>query len=369
MIEHKNIVKDIYKTNRDTYSCNLIAKKLIDKLYNNNSLSEEELNSLLMNLDDPSYLFFRARELTDKIFGRNIYIRGLLEISNYCTNNCAYCGIRKDNKKVKRYRLKEDEILDICTKGYNLGFRTFVLQGGEDPYYSGYRMVEVVEMLREKFPDCAITLSIGERDKKEYEKLINAGADRFLLRHETIYKEQYEKFHPNMSYENRIQCLNNLRLLGYQTGTGFLLGLPGQKLIGYVKDLLFIKELEPHMVGIGPFIPHKDTPLGLDKKGSVTDTLIMLSIIRLLLPNALMPSSTALNTLSGNGYINGLNVGANVIMLNLTPDEERANYTLYEGKTQMDVQSKDAINNLKSNLDNDGYVLDMSRGDHINMIN
>lgn len=344
-------------------SCEL----LIDKLYNEHSISENELTNLLTSLDNPNYLYNKARKLTDEKFGRKVYIRGLIEFTNYCSKNCNYCGIRRDNKKISRYRLKEDEILDICSKGYELGFRTFVLQGGEDPYYNDTKMISLVSKLRNTYPDCAITLSIGERPKEIYKRLIEAGANRFLLRHETIHKKQYESFHPNMNYENRIKCLNNLKEVGYQTGTGFLIGLPNQKTIDYVKDLMFIKKLEPEMVGIGPFIPHKDTPLGTYNKGSVEETLIMLSIIRLLLPEVLLPSTTALNTLSGNGYINGLNVGANVIMLNLTPDNVRKNYTLYEGKTHIDVQTKKSIENLTKDLNDNGYIIDMSRGDHNNM--
>ena len=337
--------------------------ELIDKIYNEGNATDEELRELLENLCNEDYLYEMARKKTKENFENKIYVRGLIEFTNYCSKNCKYCGIRKDNKNINRYRLSKEEILEICEKGYNLGFRTFVLQGGEDNYYKDEKMVEIVKVIRDKYLDCAITLSIGEREKSVYEKLRKAGANRFLLRHETIHNKYYEEYHENMNLENRLNCLKNLKEIGFQTGTGFLIGLPNQVITDYIDDLIFIKKLEPEMVGVGPFIPHKDTPLGNAKKGSPRDTMVMVSLIRLLLPNALLPSTSALNTLQG--FSNGVKAGANVIMLNLTPEDSRKNYTLYEGKTHIDVETKEAIEKLKKEVSSLGYDLDMTRGDHI----
>lgn len=341
-------------------------KALIDKLYEKNKLSRKELNTLLENInyEETDYLLKKARMLTDQIFGRDIYIRGLIEFTNYCFRNCKYCGIRKDNTRVQRYRLSEEEILDICKHSYKLGFRTFVLQGGEDYYYYDIRIIDLVRKIRSEFNDCAITLSIGEREKEIYRRLIDVGANRFLLRHETIHEEQYEKFHPDMDFEERINCIKTLKELRYQTGTGFLIGLPNQKMTDYVDDLLFIKELNPEMVGIGPFIPHQDTPLGKCNKGSVRITLIMLAIIRLLLPNVMLPSSTALNTLLEGSFFSGFNAGANVLMLNITTKEARENYNLYEGKEYVDINSDQTFEILREKLGTNGYILNLGRGDY-----
>jgi len=314
--------------------------------------------------DDASYLHERARSLTDKVFGRKIYIRGLIEFSNYCSRNCVYCGIRKDNKKVQRYRLSEEEILKVCSQAHDLGFRTFVLQGGEDYYYHNDKMVSLVKKMNELFPDTATTLSIGERDSKIYADLYKNGANRFLLRHETIDKTRYGKLHPGMSFDKRMECIQTLRKLNFQTGVGFIIGLPEQKITDYVDDLMFIKDFNPHMVGIGPFISHKDTPLGGAENGDVETTLIMLSIIRLLLPKVLLPSTTALNTLSKDGSYSGFNAGANVLMLNLTPSGAREKYNLYEGKTIVDISDGVGLNVLKEKIEKKGYILDMSRGDY-----
>ncbi|MFZ7121135.1 MAG: [FeFe] hydrogenase H-cluster radical SAM maturase HydE [Eubacteriaceae bacterium] len=341
-------------------------KELVEKLFSSNTLTRNEIEMLLGNLNTEieDYLFTKARLLTDKVFGRNIYIRGLLEFTNHCYRNCLYCGIRKNNTNVLRYRFYEDEILNICEKANVLGFKTFVLQGGEDPFYNDDKMEELVYRIRKLYPDIAITLSIGERDEAIYRRLKLSGANRFLLRHETINRSQYNSFHPGMSYDERIKCIKTLKKLGYQTGVGFLIGLPGQKLTDYVDDLMFIKDLNPEMVGIGPFIPHKDTPLNYFRRGSVKTTLVMLSIIRLLLPKALIPSSTALNTLSYDGCYSGFDAGANVLMLNITPAKERENYSLYEGKAEVDVVNSINLQELKNQMKNRGYILDMSMGDY-----
>jgi biotin synthase len=328
-------------------------------------ISRNELFYLLENIEDETYLLQRARQLTDQLFGRRIYVRGLIEFTNYCNKTCLYCGIRGANKQVERYRLSLEAILAVCQRSYAMGFRTFVLQGGEDAYYDNQKMVSIVKTLRENFKDCAITLSIGEKNQEAYQDLFNAGANRFLLRHETIHQTNYESLHPNMSYHNRINCLKTLKSIGYQTGTGFLIGLPNQVITDYVDDLLFMKQLNPEMVGIGPFIPHKDTPLGKEKKGSIRTTQIMLALIRLLLPNVLLPSTTAFNTLSEDGFISGFNAGANVFMLNITPDDVREKYTLYEGKSHIDIASETSQQILSKQLMSHHYQLDMSRGDYM----
>lgn len=272
------------------------SKELIDKLNNNHILEKEEYLYLIKNRDISSeYLFEKARNTRNKIYGKKIYIRGLIEFTNYCKNNCLYCGIRRDNKNAERYRLSKEDILYCTNMGYNLGFRTFVLQGGEDTYYSDEIMCDIVKNIKEKHPDCAITLSLGERSFDSYKKLKDAGADRYLLRHETATKSHYEKIHPkDMSFDNRIECLNNLKKIGYQVGAGFMVGSPFQTEENLAEELIFLKKLNPEMCGIGPFVSHKDTPFKNEKNGTVELTLFMLGLIRLTLPNVLLPATTAL---------------------------------------------------------------------------
>lgn len=272
------------------------SKELIDKLNKNHILEKEEYLYLIKNRDISSeYLFEKARNTRNKIYGKKIYIRGLIEFTNYCKNNCLYCGIRRDNKNAERYRLSKEDILYCTNMGYNLGFRTFVLQGGEDPYYSDEIMCDIVKNIKEKHPDCAITLSLGERSFDSYKKLKEAGADRYLLRHETATKSHYEKIHPkDMCFDNRIECLNNLKKIGYQVGAGFMVGSPFQTEENLAEELIFLKKLNPEMCGIGPFVSHKDTPFKNEKNGTVELTLFMLGLIRLTLPNVLLPATTAL---------------------------------------------------------------------------
>lgn len=272
------------------------SKELIDKLNRNHILEKEEYLYLIKNRDISSeYLFEKARNTRNKIYGKKIYIRGLIEFTNYCKNNCLYCGIRRDNKNADRYRLSKEDILYCSDLGYDLGFRTFVLQGGEDPYYSDEIMCDIVKNIKEKHPDCAITLSLGERSFDSYKKLKDAGADRYLLRHETATKSHYEKIHPkDMSFDNRIECLNNLKKIGYQVGAGFMVGSPFQTEENLAEELIFLKKLNPEMCGIGPFVSHKDTPFKNEKNGTVELTLFMLGLIRLTLPNVLLPATTAL---------------------------------------------------------------------------
>ncbi|MBQ5590634.1 MAG: [Clostridia bacterium] len=343
-------------------------KKLIDKLYKTANLKDEELAFLIDNIDDETlvYLHKKARQKADEIYGKTVYIRGLIEFTNYCKNNCYYCGIRAANKCANRYRLSKEEILECCENGYNLGFHTFVLQGGEDAYFSDDKLCDIVSSIKQKYPDCAITLSVGEREKSSYKRLFDCGADRYLLRHETATKEHYQKLHPeNIQFENRFECLNNLKEIGYQTGCGFMVGSPCQTTDNLVNDLRFIKNFQPEMVGIGPFIPHKDTPFSNEKSGSVRLTLILLSIIRLLVPTVLLPSTTALSTADENGYQKGILAGANVIMPNLSPESAREKYTLYNGKKTSGSQDAGELEHLKHITEEIGYKIVFSRGDNI----
>lgn len=277
----------------------VMCKELIEKLYNEQSLEQDEYLYLIQNRECcKDFLFEKASQIRNKVYGKEIYIRGLIEFTNYCKNNCLYCGIRRGNQNIERYRLSKEEILECTDYGYELGFRTFVMQGGEDSYYTDEMLCDIVRRMKEKYPDCAITLSLGERSYESYKKLKEAGADRYLLRHETANEEHYKKLHPKeMSFTNRVQCLRTLKKLGYQIGAGFMVGTPYQTENNLAEELIFLKELDPHMVGIGPFISHKDTPLKDEKSGSVEITLFMLGLIRLTLPNALLPATTALGTL------------------------------------------------------------------------
>ena len=304
----------------------------VSRFLKERTLSEEEFVLLLQQSGDAAVRETLRREalaLCRNYYGNQVYIRGLIEFTNYCKNNCYYCGIRRDNPHVRRYRLSTEEILSCCREGYGLGYRTFVLQGGEDPYFTDERMTELIRQIREEYPDCAITLSIGEREKDSYRKFREAGADRYLLRHETADAAHYRSLHPEgMNFSHRIQCLYDLKELGYQVGAGFMVGSPGQKLEHMAKDLLFLQKLQPEMVGIGPFIPHHDTRYAKEQAGSVEMTLFLLSVIRILLPKVLLPATTALGTMDPVGREKGLLAGANVIMPNLSPEKNRKDYSL-----------------------------------------
>ena len=281
----------------------------ITKLAKNHTLSKQEYISLINCNDKESleYLRQKAEKQRQDIFGRDIYMRGLIEFTNYCKNDCLYCGIRRSNKKAQRYRLTKEEILDCCKNGYDLGFRTFVLQGGEDAYYTDDIIVETVREIKSQFPDCAVTLSIGEKPKESYKRYFDAGADRYLLRHETASAEHYSLLHPkDLSPENRMECLKNLKEIGFQTGCGFMVGSPFQTVENLAEDLIFIDKFKPHMVGIGPFIPHKDTPFRNEKSGTLEMTLKLLAIIRLILPKVMLPSTTALGTINPKGREMGI---------------------------------------------------------------
>lgn len=307
--------------------------KLVEKLNNERSLSDEEFKLLLENDSYDAALQRAADEKRRSIYGKDVYIRGLIEFTNYCRNNCYYCGIRRDNKKAERYRLTKEDILTCCADGYRLGFRTFVLQGGEDGYYTDELLCGIVSEIHERFPDCAITLSVGERSKESYRNLFNAGAVRYLLRHETADEEHYRKLHPDsMSLSKRKQCLYDLKEIGYQTGSGFMVGSPYQDIECLIADLRFLQELKPDMIGIGPYITHADTPFAAFENGNLKLTLRLISILRLMFPYALIPSTTALGTIHPQGRELGLKAGANVVMPNLSPEGVRKLYSLYENK-------------------------------------
>lgn len=341
-------------------------KPLIDKLRINRDLSDFELKKLIDEAYDTEYLFDTADAVRRDVYGNKVYIRGLIEISNYCKNDCYYCGIRCSNSETKRYRLNKNQILNCCENGYKIGFRTFVLQGGEDSYYTDDLLCEIISEIKERYLDCAVTLSLGERSCESYKRLYDAGADRYLLRHETADNEHYEKLHPeNMSLENRKKCLFDLKEIGYQTGSGFMVGSPYQTAENLVADIRFLQELKPEMIGIGPFITHKDTPFAKFESGTVEKTLIMISILRLMFPYALIPSTTAVRTLSENGHISGLKAGANVVMPNLSPIESRKKYTLYDNKAYSQDESAEGLDNLKKEFKAAGYEIVIDRGDAI----
>lgn len=341
-------------------------KTWVDRLRQEQTLPPEGYKALLVcrDADTLAYLHRQAREVSQAHFGPKIYIRGLIEISNCCRNNCYYCGIRKGNVQIERYRLSRETILDCCMQGYELGFRTFVMQGGEDPAQSSDWIEETVAAIRKQFPDCAITLSLGEKSKEEYQRFFHAGANRYLLRHETYSPTHYGQLHPaEMSQHTRIQCLQWLQEIGYQTGTGIMVGSPGQTTEHLVEDIAFIGRFRPQMIGIGPFIPHHDTPFATSTAGSMEQTLILLSIFRLMLPNALIPSTTALATLAADGRERGILAGANVVMPNLSPREERKKYTLYNNKASLGAEAAEGLAILKKQMQAIGYEISTERGD------
>lgn len=309
-------------------------------------------------------LFSLARACAREQFGNKIYVRGLIEISNICRQNCRYCGIRAGNVEAQRYRLSPRQILQCCEHGYALGFRTFVLQGGEDAWFTDDRLADILQGIKNFWPDCAVTLSVGERSLASYDLLRRAGADRFLLRHETADPVHYAKLHPAaQSWQNRMDCLRSLKACGYQTGAGFMVGSPWQTTDCLVKDVYFLRDFQPEMVGIGPFIPHAQTPFAHFPSGSVERTLVMVAIIRLLLPAAMLPSTTALGTAVDDGRERGILAGANVLMPNLSPREARARYRLYDNKLSEGAECADNIRELKERIRAIGYEIVVDRGD------
>ncbi len=342
--------------------------ELADKLHETSDLTDSEFLSVLLCRDPgfDEYLAKMARTVREEHYGKAVYIRGLIEFTNYCKNNCRYCGIRRDNKNAERYRLSEDEIIACGEMGYELGFRTFVLQGGEDPFFTDEKLEHIISGLKEHHPDCAVTLSVGERSKTSYQRLFEAGADRYLLRHETADREHYALLHPReMSFDNRMRCLSDLRDIGYQVGCGMMVGSPGQKPQHLVKDLRFISDFKPQMVGIGPFVPHHDTEYANNDAGTVELTLRLLSMIRLILPEVLLPATTALGTVDPFGREKGLAAGANVVMPNLSPTDVRGKYLLYDNKICTGDEAAECIRCLSMRVEKAGYEIVKDRGDHI----
>ena len=339
---------------------------LVYKLAREHSLTIEEYAELIDGRTNESAELLRSLAVNErkKHYGNTVFIRGLIEVSNICKNNCIYCGIRRDNTDCERYRLSEEEILSCADEGYALGFRTFVMQGGEDPYFDDERLSRIVRRIKEKYPDCAVTLSMGERSRESYEALYAAGADRYLLRHETASADHYASLHPSeMSFENRMRCLYDLKDIGFQTGCGFMVGSPYQTSEHIARDLKFIEEFKPEMCGIGPFIPHKATPFRNEAAGSVELTCYLLSIVRLIVPTVLLPATTALGSLEEGGREKGILSGANVVMPNLSPMEARGKYELYNNKLFTKAESAQALDELKERIAQIGYEVVSARGD------
>ncbi len=343
---------------------------IIDKLTNTRDLSDEELKHLLDFPEDsfPGAVDIALRDNADyvrrTIYGDEVYIRGLIEFTNYCRNNCYYCGIRRDNSNVERYRLSKSDILSCCMEGYKLGFRTFVLQGGEDFYYSDDVICFIVHAIKQTFNDVAVTLSIGERSRESYQAYFDVGADRYLLRQESANCRHYGRLHPDeLSIENRKKCLFNLKDIGYQVGSGFMVGSPFQTTDHIIEDLRFLQTLQPDMIGIGPYITHKDTPFCKFNSGSMVKTLRLISILRLMFPYALIPSTTALGTINPEGRELGLKCGANVVMPNLSPQSTRKLYNLYDNKICTGEEAAESVALLKKQVENAGYRVVTARGD------
>ncbi len=341
---------------------------LIDKLYNTNSLNKDEFLYILDNIDkeETKYLCEKAVTVRKKHYEDKVFMRGLIEFTNYCDNNCYYCGIRHSNKNISRYRLTLDEIMECVDIGYKLDFRTFVLQGGEDSYFTDDKIIEIIKSIKNKYSDCAITLSIGEKSYDSYKKFFDAGADRYLLRHETATDEHYQKLHPrNLTLENRKSCLKNLKKIGFQVGAGIMIDSPYQTNDNLAQDLVYLKELNPEMVGIGPFIPHHDTIFRDEPIGTLDKSILVLALTRLLLPTALIPSTTALASINKNGREAGFNAGCNVVMPNLSPVDVRCKYSLYDNKVSMGDEAAESKNLIERKINEAGYILDTSRGDNV----
>lgn len=340
---------------------------VIDKFLESHHLTQAEYTELLGCREDKDTVILlrdEAVRLRKQYYGNKVYTRGLIEFTNHCKNNCYYCGIRRGNSHIERYRLTEEEILGCCRQGYGLGYRTFVLQGGEDPYYTDEKMESIIRAVKQEFPDCALTLSVGEKSYESYRIFRNAGADRYLLRHETADETLYGSVHPpEMKLKLRKQCLFDLKELGYQVGAGFMVGIPGQTLSHLAEDLFFLQELQPEMVGIGPFIPHHDTVYAREKAGSVELTLFLLSVIRIMLPKALLPATTALGTMDPRGREKGLAAGANVVMPNLSPTRNRKMYELYDNKICTGEEAAECVGCLSRRVENAGYRIAEERGD------
>ena len=344
---------------RKTYMSDMITK-----LRTTHDLSDAEFTVLLETDQYDGELREAANAVRIEQYGKEVYLRGLIEFTNYCKNNCIYCGIRRDNKAAQRYRLTLEDILECCAEGYELGYHTFVLQGGEDPYFTDERVCQIVSAIRERYPDCAITLSIGEKSRESYQAYFNAGAERYLLRHETANEAHYAMLHPaEMSCRNRKRCLYDLKDIGYQVGAGIMVGSPGQTTAHIVEDIRFMQDLQPDMIGIGPFLSHKDTPFRDKPNGELKPVLRLLGILRLVFPQVLLPATTALGTMHPQGRELGLQTGANVIMPNLSPVSVRKKYMLYDNKICTGDESAQCRNCLEVRVKSAGYEISMSRGD------
>ncbi|MGL4763033.1 MAG: [FeFe] hydrogenase H-cluster radical SAM maturase HydE [Sarcina sp.] len=346
----------------------MFIKDIIDKLSVEHNASREELLYLISNIneEETKYLVQKSDEVRRKYYGNKVYMRGLIEFTNYCKMDCMYCGIRKSNKNADRYRLTFDEIMECAQMGDKLGYKTYVLQGGEDPYFTDERMVAIIKEMKRRYPNNAITLSMGERSYESYKKLYEAGADRYLLRHETATKALYDSLHPGACIESRRECLKNLKEIGFQAGAGFMVGLPNQTDEDLVNDLMFVKEFEPAMCGIGPFIPQKDTPLGNEKGGTLEKTILMLALVRLLLPELLLPATTALGTIDPTGREKGVKAGGNVVMPNLSPTSVREKYALYDGKICTGDEAAECRLCIENRMKKFGYDVEVTRGDNFN---
>ena len=341
---------------------------IVEKLYRTSDLTDEELTALIETDDkDVAELLRRyADETRQKSYGKKVFLRGLIEVSSYCKNDCIYCGIRRSNKDAQRYRLSREEIMSCCENGYELGFRTFVMQGGEDSSFTDDFMCSVISEIKEKYPDCAVTLSLGERSYESYKRMKEAGADRYLLRHEAASQELYSKLHPDeMNLQNRKNCLFALKELGYQVGAGFMVGAPYQTTSHLVADLRFLQELQPQMIGIGPFVPHHNTPFADFKGGTLELTLRLLGILRLMFPKVLLPATTALGTIAPNGRELGLQTGCNVVMPNLSPVKVRKKYDLYDNKICTGEEAAECRGCLQRRIVSAGYEIATDRGDCI----
>lgn len=339
---------------------------LVKKLMEQGFLSKDEYITLLGNYTEEQRLRLQAKavELRKQYYGNKVFVRGLIEFTNYCKNNCYYCGIQASNGDAKRYRLTKEEILECCDTGWELGFRTFVLQGGEDPFFTDDQIVDIVREIKKQYPESAVTLSIGEKTKGSYQRYKEAGADRYLLRHETADEEHYRMLHPeSMSLANRKNCLYTLKELGYETGAGFMVGSPGQTDACLAEDLVFLRELNPHMVGIGPFIPHHETRFANNQPGSLEKTLLLLSILRIILPKANLPATTALGTVNPRGRELGIEAGANVVMPNLSPVKVRKKYELYDHKICIGEEAAECAGCLSKRMASVGYEVVAERGD------
>lgn len=341
-------------------------REIIEKLRRDCDLPDDELRALILDNSEDTAVLLRenAAEVRDSTYGKKVFLRGLIEFSSYCKNDCDYCGLRRSNREADRYRLSREDIMSCCEGGYELGFRTFVLQSGEDPYYTDEVMCGIISKIRRDYPDCAITLSLGERSDESYRLMKEAGADRYLLRHEAASDELYSKLHPEeMSLENRKNCLYTLKSLGYQVGAGFMVGAPFQTIDNIIADLRFLQELRPHMIGIGPFIPHHNTPLGGEKGGTLELTLRLLGILRLLFPKVLLPATTALGTISPIGRELGLKTGCNVVMPNLSPVRVRKKYDIYDNKICTGEEAAECRGCLQRRIESVGLKVASERGD------